>query len=456
MSPREKIDRSFDGQLDEAEWAALQRELLENPDLLEQYVSERWLHADLQSAGEELVTILDPAPNQTAGRGFLWLAAAAALVFFCSTIFLLTTQSEEPGIATLLRADNCKWSGSELPTAEGSELTKGLLALEEGMATIQFHSGATVTLEAPTTLELESPMRARLLEGSVVADVPDEAHGFTIDTRDTEVIDLGTKFGVTTTNLGSAHVFVFEGEVKVKDESMTEAKHILAGKHLHLGDKTANPPQPLVEEIARNVSVDDHKAGWIPVSTGRKNGKDAYFRRGHRATFHRDPLLMVKHTNLAPGNERKFALTFDLSGLERTHFSAAKLALKLESSGLGFSSLVPDSRFAVVGIRDQALAKWDETKLNWETNEPFLKENHGDSYETLAEFTISKGSPNEIVEIESPTLTSFLKTSPGDTVTVIIERLTGEFDKQGLVHAFASKEHPTSPAPTLWIKSSKP
>lgn len=104
------------------------------------------------------------------------------------------------------------------------------------MATIRFESGATVTLEAPSVLEVESAMKCRLLEGSVVADVPESAHGFTIDTAKMKVVDLGLAFGVTATALGDYHVFVFEGEVTVKKENQEEAKHLFTGGSLHYGE----------------------------------------------------------------------------------------------------------------------------------------------------------------------------------------------------------------------------
>ena len=110
-------------------------------------------------------------------------------------------------MATIVSAEDCRWAGSELPTVEGARLGTGTLALVEGVATLQFNSGAELTIEAPTTLEVLDEMRCRLIEGSLVADVPPSAHGFTIDTQDMEVIDLGTRFGLTASGLGDTHVF---------------------------------------------------------------------------------------------------------------------------------------------------------------------------------------------------------------------------------------------------------
>lgn len=38
---------------------------------------------------------------------------------------------------------------------------------------------------------------------------------------------------------------------------------------------------------------------------------------------------MVKHTDLAPGNERRAILTFDLSSMDRSRILNAKLSLKM-------------------------------------------------------------------------------------------------------------------------------
>jgi len=322
----------------------------------------------------------------------------------------------------------------------------------EGMATIQFKSGATVTLEAPSILVVESAMKCRLVEGSVVADVPESAHGFTIDTPKMEVIDLGTRFGVTTTPLGNSNVFVFEGEVKVKEGDSPEAKHLFAG-HSLVGATDPQPGQD--QEVRRSEPLPSPGDDWTPVSTATGLGRDAYVRRGddHGPTGGH-PLLMVKHTDLAANNERRALLTFDLSAFTPAQIRDARLALKMESSGLGFSSLVPDSSFAVYGIVGENAPNWSEESLLWENAAPLVDEALSETTaRRLATFEIRKGSPNGLIETRSDALTDFLRSHRGGLVSLIIVRETGEADKQGLVHAFASKEHPTSPAPTLWIQT---
>ncbi|MEM1444193.1 MAG: DNRLRE domain-containing protein [Verrucomicrobiota bacterium] len=450
MNYEERIDSLLEARLSEEEESQLVSELLADPELMSLYVERNWVHADLLSDHSLLADLGGEAIAKSSPSPISRIALAAAAVFALFSIFLLSFSGDSAPapVATLIEAEDCRWEGSDLPTREGALLSPGILALAEGMATIRFESGATVTLEAPTTLEVESEMRCRLIEGSVVADVPDSAHGFTIDTEKLEVIDLGTKFGVTSTPVGGSHVFVFDGEVKVHQEDQEEARHLLSGKSLHLGAAPSSPD----EEVSQGSNHETHLSDWVAVPTSKGRGKDAFIRRTYRKGMGRDPLLMVKHTELAAGNERRALLTFDLAKLNRDRMEEAKLTLKMESSGLGFSSLVPDSVFSVYAALSPSLHQWNESDLTWEGS-PILTEqrpNESD-FRKVAEFTIPKGSANSLIEVQSESLSEFLLKSEDQLATFLLVRETGEFDKQGLVHAFASKEHPSSPAPTLWF-----
>ncbi len=464
MNLRDSIDRSFDGQLSPEQWSALEEAVVADAELRREYVEQRWLHALLEAEGSRLSGLLDDArapiaPERVVSpfRPAVSLAAAAAVALFGASLFLFWKSRPAPFVATLVEAQNCRWAGSDLPTVEGAGLGTGTLALTEGMATIRFKSGATVTLEAPSVLEVESAMKCRLVEGSVVADVPESAHGFTIDTAQMEVIDLGTRFGVTATPLGESNVFVFEGEVKVKRDDLPEAKHVFAGSSL-VG-RIGGLPEPSDQEARRLVaSPASPGPDWVSVTTATGRGRDAYMRLGdpHGPTG-AHALLMVKDTDLAAKNRRRAVLAFDLAGIDRSRLEAAKLSLKIEPSGLGFSSLVPDSRFAVYGIVDEDSEAWSEETLLWANAGPLVEEPIAEGTAVrLAEFEIRKGSPNGLVETGGEALAEFLRSHPGELVSLLLVRETGESDPQGLVHAFASKEHPNAPAPTLWFRLGNP
>ena len=445
MTPEERIDRALEGLLDPEEWEALQAELLADPQLLQRYTERSWLHAQLSTDRHQLPELLEVAESNQASRmprkriaaGML-LAASLAIAF---TLGLFSGQQETPVVATLVQAENCRWAGSDLPTTQGSTLGAGTLALVEGMATLRFESGAEITLEAPSTLEVLSKMRCRLIEGSLVADVPESAHGFTIDTEEMEVIDLGTRFGLTASGLGKSHLYVFEGIVEVEREN--EARRRLeTGQALVHGDHT----NALDQEIDRSAQPLESADGWTSIPTSYGAGKDAYVRQHETELTGGHPLLMVKSTDFVEKNVRRTYLSFDLGSTDFAHTEEAELLLQVRSSGLGFSALVPDSRFAIYGLEDDS---WSESGLLWE-NAPEIELS---GLTKLATFEIRKGATPSEVRARSKALAEYIRSSDDGIASFVIVRETGELEKQGLVHAFASKEHPTAQAPTLRLKT---
>ncbi len=457
MSPEERIDRALENLLSPQELADFQSEVIADPELRALYVERAWLHGTLQSERESLPKILDQEKEKSkpAFSLFKWAAVASlGLGLFFFSLFRQSDQGEF-FVATLIEAKNCRWEGSELPTNEGAKLKAGTLALAEGLATLKFESGAIITLEAPAKLEVLSKMRCRLLDGSAVAEVPESAHGFTIDTAEMEVVDLGTRFGLTTNQFGSSHVIVFEGEIEVSRTGHNTPKRLLTGDVVHYGQ---DPPVNN-QEVTRVTALTTTADGWTAVPTSYGKGKDSFIRRFDTEKIHGShPLIMVKHTDLAPGNERRILLSFDLSGSgEDRALDAAKLTMEIQSSGLGFSALIPDSRFAIYGVLDNRLDQWKENSLMWsnspEITSPKLSP---ERFSKLAEFTISRGAAKGQIEVSTPELADFIQANLHQMATFLIVRETGETDGSGLVHAFASKEHPNARPPTLWLKSAAP
>jgi hypothetical protein len=174
-------------------------------------------------------------PEKVARRWpvILWTSALAACVTLAATIAGVVYVRRP--VATLVQAENCQWAGSDLPTVVNAKLGRGTLALVQGIATLRFKNGATIMMEAPTTLEIHDAMHCRLVEGSVVAEVPEPAHGFTIDTADMKVVDLGTKFGLAAARTGNSQVRVFKGEVEVGGVRDGKMQRLLEGKGMHIG-----------------------------------------------------------------------------------------------------------------------------------------------------------------------------------------------------------------------------
>ena len=104
-----------------------------------------------------------------------------------------------------------------LPGNFGVELGKEWLDLTQGTARILFQSGASVHLQAPALLGIDSPMRCFLEYGRVSVTAPESARDFMVATEAVEVVDLGTQFEVTLDRTsGMANVTVTEGLVDLR------------------------------------------------------------------------------------------------------------------------------------------------------------------------------------------------------------------------------------------------
>lgn len=448
----DRLERALEGSLSPEEWTAFQADVIRDPRLRAEYVDRLWLQAQLRADHHALSNLLEDAEPTRSSRWptLAWVAVAAVLTFALNWAFFQATRSDK-SVAILLQADNCKWAGSDLPTRQQSKLQAGTLELVEGIATLQFKSGATVTIEAPTTLEILNAMQCRLVEGSIVADVPEPAHGFTIYTPDMKVIDLGTRFGLTAGSAGNSHVFVFEGEVKIDGLSKGSPRRLTEGRAFSVA--SGNVPSAH-EPVRFRHSLEAN--GWTSISTGFGQGKDAYARRDSAAASGQHPLLLVKHSELETSfrNERRILLTFDLSQVQPLTVNEAELVLDPEPSGFGFSALIPStSRFAVYGIVDESRDHWDENTLEWRNFPAFTDEGAiSGQARKLGEFEIPRGGSGEPLTVGGAAFANFIREDTNGLVSFVIVRETGEIDPSGLVHAFASKEHPSALPPTLRIR----
>lgn len=456
----DRIERALEGLLPPDALAALQADVIRDPALRAAYADRASLHAALRAEREALPALLerrDVAADAAVPAPARWpfFTAVAAAVAAAGVALLLALRPAPfpavpaaPPIAVLVSSQNTVWAPSTLPTAERSALGPGTLSLLEGIATVTFASGASVTLEAPTKLELVGPMLTRLIEGSLTAEVPPGAHGFTVETADLRVVDLGTRFGVTASSTGNSHVIVFEGAVQLED-TKGSSRTLAAGKSYHVRSGAVNAGHL---EPAQSQAL-EHIDGWTSIPTSFGRGKDAFARRSHTVP-EPQPLLMVKHSDLPASyqNERRAFLTFDLSDVKPAALTEAELVLDPEPSGLGFTAMVPDSRFAIYGVADETADAWSETGLAWETAPGAGDDLDPARFRRLAEFTLPRGASGAPFAVGSKALNEFLKSDTNGLATFVLVRETGETEAAGLVHAFASKEHPTARPPTLRVR----
>jgi hypothetical protein len=428
------------------------------------------LEAELRFDGDSL-NAREKVPTESATgfrswSGLRWSHAAAAGVAAVLSWGVWSATQEKAGtVATLVKAQSCKWGNNALPTLEGSSLVPGTLELVEGMATLHFHSGAEVVLEAPVSLEIVSSMEARVRHGTIVAEVPPQAKGFTIQTAETTVVDFGTKFGVSASEDGKCLVQVIEGLVEVNRKGQAAVESLRSGERVDYGGMTQSKLNPDADRqqaepgrwlpVTTMTNLGD---GWQVVTTAFGEGQDSWIQSNpkHRVTG-QETFLRVKHSTHDGTLERRIYLAFDVSKLSGA-VADAELVLHLEPSDLGYGSLVPDATFEVFGLTNESEDHWSEDELSW-LDAPAQSDAVEQRFRpdpararSVGTFRVEQGRQSGAVSLRGEALTDFLREDSNGIVTLIVGRITDEMSRNGLVHAFASKENARNAPPMLRVR----
>lgn len=103
---------------------------------------------------------------------------------------------------------------SESPIELGQIIRQGRkFRLEKGMATLQL-PGVTVDLTGPTSVHLKDARNLELISGRLHANVTEGGKGFTVHTKDSVIVDLGTEFVVAYAPEQGTEVSVRKGRVQ--------------------------------------------------------------------------------------------------------------------------------------------------------------------------------------------------------------------------------------------------
>ncbi len=110
-----------------------------------------------------------------------------------------------------------------LHAPDGIRCDPGEYVLRSGAIHLRLLNGVDLALEGPARFLIRDSFELDLTQGRCRALVPETGHGFTVNTSQMEVIDLGTEFGVSVDADGQAsEVRVFDGMVDVVAANSTE------------------------------------------------------------------------------------------------------------------------------------------------------------------------------------------------------------------------------------------
>lgn len=240
-TPEERIDRYLLGQATEADVETLNRLLVEDEQLRKFYrfrVSLEGGYREAAIRGEEepvvagsstTVTVKQPSRSRFHKTLAITLASLAAVVLLSTALWRLKDQEasgDAPSpssfpVARLVASIDAEWIGVE--PISGASLEAGDFRLNSGTVELEFGRGARVTLQGPSRFELKNADLLHVSSGNLVAKISEEAIGFTITTDLTEVVDLGTEFGLSVKDGGQTEVHVLDGLVEVLPRNQTEA-----------------------------------------------------------------------------------------------------------------------------------------------------------------------------------------------------------------------------------------
>lgn len=218
MNMDDLIQRHLDGMNTADEAAELSRRIETDASTRSRYLDLAQLHAAL-AADESLraprfeKAVLRPQSSWVAPV----LKAAAALVL-AALVFWSLKPASGPllPLATLISTENARWSdeGTELSLNAG-EPPNGMLRLMEGQAEFVTSKGASVRLTAPAAVRFDSAVSLFVESGKVLCRCPTLESRLSVQTPQTQVVDLGTEFAVEARADASTRVAVLSGEVRV-------------------------------------------------------------------------------------------------------------------------------------------------------------------------------------------------------------------------------------------------
>ncbi|MDF1816906.1 MAG: hypothetical protein P1V20_32195 [Verrucomicrobiales bacterium] len=443
MTPQEEfrltslLEKQLNENLSRSEMTELENLVLNSDEARDLYVELASQHAGLLLLEESLVQ--ESLQEKTAQvrkstKSSWWKIGAAALVFLAAGFAIHPALSRFQHVAVLVDSENASWVSS-LPTTPRSRLPQGYLELKSGVATIRFLSGASLVLEAPAKMYLESRMRCRLEFGSAVIEAPDSAHGFVVETPDGYAVDHGTRFAVAVSPGQRSSAFeVVDGEISVLSRDKDREMRLK-------GNERALLKQGRIEKMEQPFS----ETSMEPDSTHHLVRPDALanlIQNNEVNTTAASRLLVKKSINQA-GYDRRCLLSFDLSGVDKERIKSAGLHLALVPCNRGFAAHLPKvNQFSVYGVSNPQQETWT-SGIRWETAPTPERSIH------LGTFTVSRSLTGGSFGIRTPELLNFLKSDDNDRVTFILCRDTSETHSGGMIHAFGGSDGLLGPGPVL-------
>lgn len=197
--------------------------------------------------------------------------AIASLAALLILIAYVRTVPPRESVAVLVDSIDAQWQHTSDKIEPGHLFynTDVPMLVKSGIIEIEFDYGARVVIEGPCEFACKANNLIYLDYGRLYARVPPQAAGFTVDTQNTRIVDLGTEFGVLENIDETTEVHVMKGRAT-----------LLAGQDK---DKTAFD---LVKGQARKISEKGTAVKEISIKENsfvqQIHSKTGLVRKGHK------------------------------------------------------------------------------------------------------------------------------------------------------------------------------
>ena len=245
---------------------------------------------EIKTADRVLVSNNGKEKKQIGKFNLMSLAMSAAAMILLLLFIRFAPPRTGIEVATLSDSIGAVWEGeSVIDNTMRIESGKQEYILSEGLVKLAFDSQAMAVIEAPASFKVIGDNQIDLEYGRIYSIVPPDAIGFTVYSRGTKIVDLGTEFGVQTDVGGDTELYVYKGETKVtagKRFRQTSA-HVGRGdaKRVPVGSRAIsdisfentefvrqiNSENDLIWKGSKVVSLADIVGGGNGFGTGRQN-----------------------------------------------------------------------------------------------------------------------------------------------------------------------------------------
>jgi hypothetical protein len=203
---------------------------------------------------------VETGPRQVSRLSIITLVTSlAALLLMVAYVHLNPQHSFE--VAALSDAIDAQWSSS-LPLRQGTRLavSRDSIHLQKGILKFQTDEGVSVVLESPAEFRFTGPSEIMLQYGRLFAAVSDAPNGFSVQSANARIIDLGTEFGVYTDTRGQMELHVYKGKTAlIADiENSRQVIDVNEGQARQL-DNVGNEIRPIALDqnlFVRNIESD--------------------------------------------------------------------------------------------------------------------------------------------------------------------------------------------------------